>query len=57
MTKRFTAQHIRNGYAAMGNHRNRPRYSGAKRRTVAEAIAHARRVALNQAKVSAGKKK
>lgn len=40
MAKHFGAQHTRNGYAAMGGHRNRPIYSGVNTgRNVAEAIA------------------
>lgn len=58
MTKRFTiASNIRNGYAAMGNARQRPRYAGASGRSVAESIAAARRVAANEAKARSSKKK
>lgn len=56
MTKRFTCRHLKDGYAAMGNSRRRPRYPGAKNRSVAESIAHARRVAANMAKASTKKK-
>lgn len=51
MTRRFTAQHTASGYAAMGNAANRPRIAN-KTRTVAESIAHARRVAANQQKAT-----
>lgn len=30
MAKRFTKRHTVNGYAAMGNARNRPRYAGLR---------------------------
>jgi len=51
MTKRFTAQHTANGYAAMGGSLRRP-VIHTKTRTVQESIAHARRVAANQQKAS-----
>lgn len=57
MAKRFTiASNLKNGYAAMGKSLRRPRYPSAKNRSVAESIAHARRVAANMAKASSKKK-
>ena len=56
MAKRFGAQHGKNGYAAMGGNKSRPIYAYANRkRSVADAIAHARNVASRQA--AATKKK
>ncbi len=53
MAKHFTiASNIRNGYAAMGKSLKRPKFAGAKNRSVAESIERARRVAANQAKAS-----
>ena len=56
MTKRFTAQHIKNGYAAMGGSLKRPRYAGASGRNIREAIEAERRAAAKAARVKAGKK-
>lgn len=39
MAKRFSAQHTKNGYAAMGGNSKRPRISGSSHGTVADAIA------------------
>jgi hypothetical protein len=50
MARHFGPQHIKNGYAAMGQSRRRPLYSGFNsQRTVAEAIAAARHAAAKQA--------
>lgn len=57
MARHFGAQHIKNGYAAMGGSLRRPIYSGVNtNRSIAESIAaEARRAArMNAAK---GKKK
>lgn len=52
MAKRFGAQHIRNGYAAMGGAASRPIYSGFnKKTTVADSIAKARRQAAMAARI------
>lgn len=57
MSKRFSAQHVANGYAAMGDSLRRPRYAGVNSQmTVAESIARARRAAAMEAKRSAKKK-
>lgn len=50
MARHFGPQHTATNYAAMGNSLARPRYSMAPGRSVAESIAHGRRVAANQAK-------
>jgi hypothetical protein len=52
MSRRFSAQHTASGFSAMGGNLSRPRLMGAKTRTIADSIAHARRVALNQMKAS-----
>lgn len=53
MARTFGAQHMHNGYAAMGNSRRRPRYSAINsKRSVAEAIAAERAAAARAAKVS-----
>lgn len=52
MAKRFGAQHIKNGYAAMGGSRLRPVYAGFNSgRTVADAIARERAAAARAAKI------
>ena len=51
MTKHFTAQHVVNGYAAMGGSLKRPRISRTLR-TVAESIAANRRTAARMAAAS-----
>ena len=56
MAKRFTARHLKDGFAAMGNSLRRPRYPSAKNRSVSEAIAHAANIARRMAAAS-GKKK
>lgn len=57
MSKRFSAQHVANGYAAMGGSLRRPCYAGVnKQMTVAESIARARRAAAMEAKRTAKKK-
>lgn len=58
MSRRFSAQHMHNGYAAMGSARRRPIYSGmTRRRSVAQAIADERARAARLAKIQSGKKK
>lgn len=58
MAKRFTAQHMRNGYAAMGNAASRPIYKSANgKRSIAEAIAAERAAAARAAKIGSGKRK
>lgn len=58
MARHFGAQHIKNGYAAMGQSLRRPIYAGVNSsRSVAESIAAARNAAARQAKIKAGKKK
>lgn len=54
MSRRFTAQHAANGYAAMGGHRKRPRTKGHSNDSVAESIARERNKA---ARMSAATKK
>lgn len=56
MARHFGPQHIKNGYAAMGNSRGRPRHKGASNRSVAESIAAARRTAARIAAASSKKK-
>ena len=57
MTKRFTAQNLRNGYAAMGNALGRPRYAGVTvGRSIAQAIAEERARAVRIANASKKKK-
>lgn len=57
MARHFGAQHIVNGYAAMGGNKHRPKYSGFNsQRTVAESIAASRNAAARQARIKAGKK-
>ena len=55
MTRRFTAQHAKSGYSAMGNASNRPRVKGAGGLSVAESIARERAKATRMA--AATKKK
>jgi hypothetical protein len=56
MAKHFGAQHIKNGYSAMGNALGRPVYSGVNTgKSIAESIAAERRRAARMA--AAGKKK
>ena len=58
MARHFGAQHIRNGYAAMGASMLRPRYAGlASGKSIGEAIAAERARAARIAKASAGGKK
>lgn len=58
MARHFGAQHIANGYAAMGGSLKRPNYSGFNsQRTVAESIAAERARAAHEARMKAGKKK
>lgn len=57
MARHFGAQHTASNYSAMGNAMGRPRYPSARNRSVAEAIAHARRIAANEAKAKAKPKK
>jgi hypothetical protein len=56
MPKHFGAQHVQNGYAAMGNHANRPRYAGMSNRSVADSIAAERRKAAREAAARKAKK-
>lgn len=56
MPRHFGPQHMKNGYAAMGNSLKRPRYSNASGLSVGESIARARAAAARQAKIKAGKK-
>lgn len=57
MARHFGAQHMHNGYAAMGNALGRPIYKGVNSgRTIAEAIAAERRKAAREAAVKRGKK-
>lgn len=56
MAKHFGAQHVKNGYAAMGGALGRPIYSGVKAgQSISEAIAAERRRAARMA--AASKKK
>lgn len=58
MAKRFTAQHMHNGYAAMGGSLQRPIYAGVNQgRSIAEAIQSERAKAARMAKAMQGKKK
>ena len=57
MTRRFGAQCIKNGYAAMGNAIGRPRYKGMDHtRTIADSIAAERAKAARMANASKKKK-
>lgn len=56
MTRRFTAQHTANGYAAMGGNMARPRIGAGKSLSVADSIARARRAAANEARAKTKKK-
>lgn len=56
MAKRFGAHHIANGYAAMGNALGRPIYKNASGRSIADAIAAARRTAAREAAARMKKK-
>lgn len=50
MARHFGPQHMRNGYAEMGGAKGRPIYAGVtKKRSVADAIAAARRQAAKEA--------
>lgn len=51
MARHFTKANITNGYAAMGNSRKRPRYSGVKGRDVKAAIEAERRKAATAARI------
>lgn len=57
MARHFGAQHVANGYAAMGNALGRPRYAGVRSRSVAQAIAAAKAAEARAAKIRAGSKK
>ena len=50
MARHFGAQHTASGYSSMGGSLKRPIIRGGKQRSVAEAIAHAQRVAANMSK-------
>lgn len=57
MTRRFTAQHMHNGYAAMGGSLRRPIHKGASSGlSVAQAIARERAAAARASRIKAGKK-
>lgn len=57
MARRFGAQCIKNGYAAMGNAIGRPRYKGMDHtRTIADSIAAERQKAARMANASKKKK-
>lgn len=52
MARRFGAQHMRNGYAAMGGAMGRPIYKGVNsQRSIGEAIAAERAKAARLAKI------
>lgn len=51
MARHFGAQHMHNGYAAMGNSRKRPRYAGLTGRTIAQSIARERAKAARAASI------
>lgn len=56
MARHFGRQHVRNGYAAMGNAMGRPMYKGINStKTIAQAIAQERARAVRMA--AAAKKK
>lgn len=55
MARHFGAQHIKNGYAAMGGNRKRPRYGGTSQRSIKEAIAAEARRAQRIANANKGK--
>lgn len=57
MARHFGPQHMKNGYAAMGNSGLRPRFANAGGRSVAESIARERAIAARMAKAQGGKKK
>lgn len=58
MAKHFGAQHVKNGYAAMGNARGRPIYKGINaKRTIADAIAQERARGARMAAASQKRKK
>lgn len=52
--RHFGPQHLKNNYGEMGGDPRRPIYSGAKNRTVAEAIARDREIAARMAKAKKG---
>lgn len=57
MARHFGAQHMRNGYAAMGGNLKRPIYGGVNtKRSVADAIAAERAKAAREARAKAKKK-
>jgi RecA-family ATPase len=57
MAKHFGPQHMKNGYAAMGNSSARPIYKYAnKKRSVAESIASERAKAVRMANANKKKK-
>ena len=51
MTRRFTAQHTKNGYAAMGGNLKRPRYKGIGNTSIADSIARERNKAARAAAI------
>jgi hypothetical protein len=56
MARHFGPQHVKNGYAAMGNALGRPIYKGINsQKTIAEAIALERERAKRQANIKATK--
>lgn len=51
MARHFGAQHMHNGYAAMGGNLKRPRYAGISGQSIAQAIARERAKAARAAKI------
>lgn len=57
MSRHFGAQHVRNGYAAMGKARGRPIYGGINStKSIAQSIAEERARAKRMAAASGSKK-
>lgn len=56
MAKKFGAQHMRNGYAAMGGSLARPIYADVKGRDVRAAIEAERRKAATAQRIKSSKK-
>ena len=56
MARHFGAQHMRDGYAAMGGNKRRPIYGGSNtKRSVADAIAAERAKAAREARAKKNK--
>lgn len=51
MTRRFTAQHTKNGFAAMGGNLKRPRTKSNSLNSIAESIARERNKAARAASI------